>query len=49
MSEPGKRRRRVLYSRTDSLNLRRSTVIRFSVPSSWLCRARKFWFDLSSG
>ena len=27
----------------------RSTAMRFSVPSSWLCRVRKFWLDLRSG
>jgi hypothetical protein len=31
------------------LNRPRSTEIRFSVPSSWACRSRKFWVAFSSG
>src|SRR5689334_338197 len=38
----GNERTVVLYSCTDLMYRLRATVIRFSVPSSWDCRSRKF-------
>ena len=49
MSTVGKLIRLVLKAWAASLKRLRSTVIRFSVPSSCDCRSRKFWVALSSG
>ena len=39
----------MLYSRAVSLNLRRSTLIRFSVPSNCACSSLKFSLAFNSG
>ena len=49
MRTVGKLIRLVLNAWADSLKRWRSTVIRFSVPSSWIWRSRKFWVALRSG
>ena len=45
----GKVRIAVLYARAVSLNLLRSTLIRFSVPSSCACNSLKFSLAFKSG
>ena len=49
MTTVGKLMRFVLKACAVSLKRRRSCVIRFSVPSSWTWRSRKFWVAFRSG